>query len=766
MRRMLAVLCTGMLVASAAFGGWSDDASSNQPVCVRAGEQTDSKVVWNLDGGCYVGWQDNSSGNYDIYLQRFDAGGNPMWAENGLLISDHTQNSWITDWGMSSETDGNCYIAINDYRNGGYWDVFAYCIAPDGTFVWGPDGVAVSEDSNNSAMAPQIECLSNGSDVYLSWTDVPNNAGPKVKLAKLNSEGVVQWTKSIEGGDGFEHPWIVDLYDHVIFQYTSLDGFGYTAVRHLLAMKYDADGTEQWAAPAVISDAGYVDGWTQYKSIPDGSNGIYSFWTDSRSGGRHNVWMQRIGSDGTVLWQDDGVQVSAANDRLKMNPVALMTASNPDTVAVLFRYTDLDQNLTGVQAQSFDGDGNLLWGANGEEFVPLSSMAIAFLGAERMSFGQYCYYYAKATNGSATEAEVYAGNFGYNAGWTGQTLLSGVTSGKGKLSGTVTEGGDLVVAWNDDRNDNEDLYAQNVNQDGTLGASGPPVPAISITAPVGGAQIDEQPFNVTVSVANFNVAETGGDGKIKVNVTGLEGWFETATTFEVEGCAPGEVTIRVELVNYDESSLDPAIADEVVVTIAEPPVPAIAFTAPEDGASVATNPVEIVLDVTDFTVAETDGDGHVKFTCTNGDVSVEEIHHTATFSFDGLTVGENTLTAELVDNSDQPLAPAVSATIRVTLEDSGVADGSAVPVESALNDAYPNPFNPTTTLNYQLAASSQVRLTVYDVLGREVAEVVNEVRSAGVHSVSWDAEGLASGLYFVRMHAGEFNAMQKIIKMK
>lgn len=71
-----------------------------------------------------------------------------------------------------------------------------------------------------------------------------------------------------------------------------------------------------------------------------------------------------------------------------------------------------------------------------------------------------------------------------------------------------------------------------------------------------------------------------------------------------------------------------------------------------------------------------------------------------------------------------------------------------------LHQNYPNPFNPTTVISYQLPVVSNVRLGVYDLLGREVTVLVNERREAGVHQVRFDRSGLSSGVYFYRLTAG------------
>jgi agmatine/peptidylarginine deiminase len=79
---------------------------------------------------------------------------------------------------------------------------------------------------------------------------------------------------------------------------------------------------------------------------------------------------------------------------------------------------------------------------------------------------------------------------------------------------------------------------------------------------------------------------------------------------------------------------------------------------------------------------------------------------------------------------------------------------------------YPNPFNPTTVISYQLPDASHVQLVVYDISGRLVTELVNGMRDAGIHEVTFDATGLASGIYLYRMEAGKFETSGKMVLMK
>ncbi|HSW55220.1 MAG TPA: T9SS type A sorting domain-containing protein, partial [Ignavibacteriaceae bacterium] len=83
-----------------------------------------------------------------------------------------------------------------------------------------------------------------------------------------------------------------------------------------------------------------------------------------------------------------------------------------------------------------------------------------------------------------------------------------------------------------------------------------------------------------------------------------------------------------------------------------------------------------------------------------------------------------------------------------------------------LEQNYPNPFNPSTTLSFVIGHRSFVTLKVYDVLGNEVATLVDEYKPAGEYEVEFVASGLTSGIYFYKLQAGSFVEARKMILMK
>ncbi|MDZ7796529.1 MAG: T9SS type A sorting domain-containing protein [Candidatus Marinimicrobia bacterium] len=91
---------------------------------------------------------------------------------------------------------------------------------------------------------------------------------------------------------------------------------------------------------------------------------------------------------------------------------------------------------------------------------------------------------------------------------------------------------------------------------------------------------------------------------------------------------------------------------------------------------------------------------------------------------------------------------------------------SDVPTEFALEANYPNPFNPTTSINYQLLTDSKVELSVFDMNGKKITTLVNEAKSTGYYSVTWDASNVSSGIDFYRLQAGDFIDTKKMVYMK
>ena len=146
------------------------------------------------------------------------------------------------------------------------------------------------------------------------------------------------------------------------------------------------------------------------------------------------------------------------------------------------------------------------------------------------------------------------------------------------------------------------------------------------------------------------------------------------------------------------------------------------------------------------------------------------------FSFQGLALPEN-LPFEFVnvegfegtstiEFKDFILAGSKGNNVDVETQSYDINFSSVLPVKTELSGSYPNPFNPTTSINYGLEKDGHVEIMIYDAAGRLVEELVNGHQDGGSYSITWNASNQASGMYFAKMIAGDVVQTQKLVLLK
>jgi hypothetical protein len=99
-------------------------------------------------------------------------------------------------------------------------------------------------------------------------------------------------------------------------------------------------------------------------------------------------------------------------------------------------------------------------------------------------------------------------------------------------------------------------------------------------------------------------------------------------------------------------------------------------------------------------------------------------------------------------------------------EPTDIVDNSQLPAGFSLLRNYPNPFNASTSISYSLSKPSDVTISIYDMLGRLIDTINNETQITGEHSVIWNAGNFASGVYFYKITAGEFEQIKRMTLLK
>ncbi len=533
---MAAVLTLSM--AGSAAGQWSADSLQNLEVCDLSGEQSLPKVATTSDGGCFVSWFDSRSGSYCLYLQRIDAGGNELFDPDGLLISDHSQQSWLVDYDMAVDGGDNAVIVFSDTRNTpDELDVSAYMISSEGTFLWGADGVCLSDPSETSfEAAPTVAVTPDGNSIF-AWG--VSGSDDTITFQKLSPDGDRLWgdwgISVVDPSGDLSMPNVVPSgQDDAIVLYKRSTGSYPYQTTVLYAGLLDASGPWGWSEGSVlVYDSGHMSPWTVPGIVSDGEGGAVMSWYDSVDLSTFEVWVQHIDSAGNLFFPPNGAQASTnSNNRLHMYPSAIYNPGDGFTY-VFWVETNDNQNMFGVYGQKFSSTGNRLWIESGAQLVSLGSSQISFVSLLGDPDGMYVAYLRGSGITSVRTHRIL-----YN-GWQewGPVTLSAASMG-GKDDLVLSPGcwGSGILAWCDYRED-YGIYAQNINPDGTMGlptgipsGSGGQVPVLSI--------LDNPAVRGSVAV----LFSTPAPGEVSLRIYDLSGRIVATLADEVLPAGEHEAT--------------------------------------------------------------------------------------------------------------------------------------------------------------------------------------------------------------------------------
>jgi hypothetical protein len=446
-----------------AFAQWSGDPAKNLAIADLVNDQVQAKLATTADGGCYVSWFDNSSGGYDVYLQRLDANGNEQWAHNGVLVADRSFSS-TQDYGLDVDSNGNALLVFRDDR-GGSEQVTASLISPSGTLVWGSAGIQLSSGSAFFA-APKIAGTSDGGSVA-GWISDSSTI-----LQKLDADGSPQWGSGITlsdttgGSFGLSEIKASDSVNVIVSWVRQ--GPNFFDPKHIWAQKFDETGTALWPASHVkVYDSGSVQFGYFPTFITDGSGGAVFRWY---SVSPLQVFAQRILANGTEAFTHNGVAASTNAAQLRVSPDA---AFNPATGDIYLSWQEMNSNQSqfGVYGQKIDSGGALQWTSTGAVIRPVGSTAMSQVSIEAYGNGAMVFFVEELGIGSDRLFATLLDKNG-TAVWSPAIITaSSTSSGKSRLETTLSTDGMALLAWQDDRAGDEDVFVQNVQGDGSLGRS-------------------------------------------------------------------------------------------------------------------------------------------------------------------------------------------------------------------------------------------------------------------------------------------------------
>lgn len=465
-----------VLVVSSVLGAWPSDPTMNLGIGEASGNQAVPKAASGPDGSVWFGWFDNTTGSYQVRVQRVDFQGNETFAHNGLVVSAHPQSTSLNDWDMMVDSQGNAVLVFNDTRAGSDRDIYAYRVSPSGQFLWGADGVTISANDDFEP-DPRVVETSTG-DFAIVWPRTGGAAETRgLYMQRLNGGGVKQLAPdgvklTIFAGENPAFAEMVASDNGSVIVVWQKDTTSFPSPRHVHTQKFTDAGFPMWNAvsPVVLSTTA-VPIAHRLRIVSDGAGGAVYAWHDTRNG-PFDGWVQRVDANGAQLWAQGGVAVATTASEMELDPSITYDPASGD-VFVVARSTNSAQSQFNYIAQRISAAGNRMLTDDGVQLFARSQNSLSAARTFWAPNGGVMLAYTQTQFGSV-DSTVFAWrlrNDGTSLWGSEPVRISPTTGARFRIAPALAANGMLRVGWEGDtRNDpSGDIFAQNISQQGTTG---------------------------------------------------------------------------------------------------------------------------------------------------------------------------------------------------------------------------------------------------------------------------------------------------------
>ena len=709
---------------------WTD---SGLPLCMQPDDQKDVVIKYDGQGGFIAAWEDERNSNQeDIYCQRVDADGSKLWGADDLPLSTLTGNQYNVQ--IDADGEGGLAAIWRHFVSGGLsaYDVYVQAVSAEGQIYWQNNGILLSAGTGDNAFPMGVISTDAGEAMFTQKISREYLDG--ICLQKIERSGGVQFPYPGElvvesmGGSAVNFELKIIDEDNIVCVWQDSRA-GYRTYYQI----FDSDGNielrENGLPLCDISDFSQ-----EYPHSAVTSEGhIITCWEDERVGSYDlRLFAQMINGDGGILWDQTGVQVSTYNGRQCQ---AMIMADEEGGAYIAWRTYNNNEE---VYVQHIDINGNLLFGSAGYHYawdilddwaeiialVPDGENGVIIIYDDKDTM---CIHALRVLENGTVAWD----NYVYDMG----------ERNYGAFAIPSSEG--VIVVWEDERSPrwDHDIYAQKVNFDGNMlwETNGVPVILMPNSNQRNPAMVEDE---------NGFIFFAWED---KRNID---------TDIYCQRLSPDGIQ------QFDEAGILICDNDGYVDNLAILP----------------------------------DGEGGVFLAWdderTEGNYDIYATHLDSDGQIADPVWGEygNSVIAEVGGQNHPWMVPDGDGGAIVAWADSRAVSGQDlymqrlndtftsvsggddnVPGKFSLNRNYPNPFNAQTVISFQLQAASNVSLDIFDVTGRSVGALRatpgnalphNQYMPAGSHSITFNAEGMTSGVYFVRLTAGDFRQTRKLLLIK
>ncbi len=444
--------------------GWEQNGG---PICIEGSDQESPQLCTDGAGGAIIVWEDTR--NYrDIYAQRVNARGLPLWTDNGVGVCTFSYNQYGSQ--IAPDGFGGAVIVWQDGRPHPYRDIYAQRITADGAMLWVPNGVAVCMAAENQN--EQMICADGTGGCIVAWTDARVSTLTDIYAQRIDASGNPGWT-----ADG-EAICTADMIQHD--PAIALDGKGGAIIAwadyrsggagsgDIYVQKIRPNGTQLWGTngKVICSVAG-----NQYDPviIPDGEFGAIVAWQDYRSGSFYDVYGQKVDSLGNALWGTDGLGVYTNSEWQGEIDIC----SDGDGGAI-FTWKDNRVSDYDCYAQRIDRWGNIKWDAQGVAICDSLGPAVHLPKIVSDGESGAIITWRDSRDIAVTGNDIFAQHVDSlgNILWTaqGDSICKALRSQIEQQICSDGNGGAIIV-WNDDRNANNDIFGQRITAAGDFVAT-------------------------------------------------------------------------------------------------------------------------------------------------------------------------------------------------------------------------------------------------------------------------------------------------------
>ncbi len=781
-----------------AVAQWSNDPSENTRVTGESQNIDYELSVSDGSGGVIIVWNNIFLDTVHLYAQRLDANGVVQWGTGGVPIC--TLPYWRIIGGIISDGSGGAIIAWHDLRGGTSYDIYAQRINSAGVVQWSTNGAAICTASGDQTGTQLVSDGTGGAIII--WSD----AGIQdIYAQRVNGNGVPQWiangvTVCATTGQQFNPQIVSDQSGGAICTWNDRRRSTYTDI---YAQRLNAQGVPQWTSNgnAIYVQPSTINFYISTSMISDGMGNAIVTWTSDNP--NYDILVQKVNSNGGVQWTSNGVTVTNATG-LQDNPLVVSDGFGGAFVSWdSLCDDDLYVNKCLARVRS---TGVVQWTLNSlaerilrdwprrPEMISDGNGGIIMTWQEEFSLVDYDIY--------AQLIDAYG-----ETQWvsSGEVICSDPSyQGYPTIVPDGTGGG--IITWLDLRNES-DIYAQRIDIFGYIGANEPGMRfASDVENDQGGnvsvgweaSQYDEAPHRIVTEYTIWigidePVGAMSATSDIWKNSSGKtyrrKETSSGSTYWELVGSVPShyfknykftaptpndsgasgfqyyKFLVSAQTSNpfvFWDSNIDSGYSKDNLA-----PTTARRLTAqPQSSSSVLLqwNKNRIDPDVNGYEVHRSSHTGFIP----NQSTFIGETKDTI-FVDNSYTENANFYRLITFDIHGNRSIPSPEANANIT----GLEENEKVlPQEFALLQNYPNPFNPSTVIRYQLPVGREgfstynVMLKVYNMLGVEVATLVDELQVSGYKFVEWDASRLPSGVYTYRLQAGGFSETKKLLLLR